>query len=145
MTRFAAVVLVDPRGWVLLQERDEHALIAPEKWSYSGGHVEDGETDLDAAVRELAEETGVQVEPTELRLHGRFDVFHPETGSTDVISIYLAPSTLTDADIDCREGRQIVFVDPARARRLDLSGSAHATLPGLLDSDLYAELSRSRP
>lgn len=145
MTRFAAVVLVDPRGWILLQERDEHALIAPEKWSYSGGHVEEGESDLEAAVRELDEETGLMVGPDELRLHGSFDIFHPETGSHDVISIFVAPSRATDTDIDCREGRQIVFVEPARARGLDLSDSAATTLPGFLDSDLYAELTRSTP
>ena len=43
MHRFASVLLVDRRGWLLLQERDEHPVIDPEKWGFVGGHVEDGE------------------------------------------------------------------------------------------------------
>lgn len=35
-----------------------------------GGHVEPGETDLDACVRELEEETGLVVDPAELRAAG---------------------------------------------------------------------------
>ena len=31
--RFANVVLVDERGWILLQERDEHPVIDPDKWA----------------------------------------------------------------------------------------------------------------
>ncbi|TIC83871.1 NUDIX hydrolase [Nocardioides sp. GY 10113] len=142
MTRFACVVLVDPRGWVLLQERDEHARIAPERWSYSGGHVEPGESDLDAAVRELAEETGIEVAAADLRLHGHFDLFHPETRSQDTIAFFTAPTELTDDDVVLGEGRQIVFVDPEVARGLPLSDLAATTLPAFLDSDLYAELSR---
>ena len=30
MTRISTILLVDPRGWVLLQERDEHAPVAPD-------------------------------------------------------------------------------------------------------------------
>ncbi len=141
--RFACVVLVDPRGWILLQERDEHAVIAPERWGYSGGHVEPGETDLEAAVRELAEETGLALSPADLRLHGCFEVHHPETGSDDVMAFYAAATTAGDADIVLGEGRRIVFVDPADARRLPLTGSAALTLPDFLASDLYAELTRS--
>ena len=34
------------------------------------------------------------------------------------MQVFVAATDLTDADIDCREGRQIVFVDPdGRARR----------------------------
>ena len=55
---FAGVILVDRRGWILLQERDEFPAIDPEKWGLVGGHVEDGEDVEAAAYRELLEETG---------------------------------------------------------------------------------------
>lgn len=140
MARFACVVLVDRRGWLLLQERDEHAVIAPDRWGLSGGHVEPGEEFLAAAVRELAEETGLEVAPDELRLFGEFDVFHPETDSQDRMAFYAAATTATDDDIVLGEGRQIVFVPPGVALDLELTGSAALTLPRFLASDLYQEL-----
>ena len=57
--RFSGVVLVDRRGWVLLQERDEHARIDPDCWGLVGGHVDPGEDVEAAAYRELAEETEI--------------------------------------------------------------------------------------
>ena len=65
---FAAVVLVDRRGWILLQERDEHPAIDPWKWGLVGGHLEPGEEFEPAAYRELAEETEIVVAPGGLRL-----------------------------------------------------------------------------
>ena len=62
MQRFASVVLVDSRGWVLLQERDEHPAIDPEKWGFVGGHLDAGEDFLAGAYRELAEETGIRLD-----------------------------------------------------------------------------------
>ena len=60
--RFASVILVDDRGWLLLQERDEHPDIDPGKWGFVGGGVEDGEDFGTAAYRELGEETGVEID-----------------------------------------------------------------------------------
>ena len=68
MIRLAVVVLVDPQGRLLIQERDEHAPIAPDQWGMVGGHVEEGEDVEPAAYRELEEETGVRLEPGTLTL-----------------------------------------------------------------------------
>ncbi|MGB6244491.1 MULTISPECIES: NUDIX hydrolase [Gordonia] len=55
----AGAVIVDDDGRVLMIKRGH----APEKgrWSVPGGHVEPGETIAEAAVREVFEETGLQV------------------------------------------------------------------------------------
>lgn len=140
MPRFATVILVDPAGRLLMQERDEHPVIDPECWGLSGGHVEDGETFEDAAYRELAEETGVELAPGRLELYGEFDVWHDAYESLDPVHVYVAATRLTDADIDCREGRRIVFVDPGTALTLPLTGSASTVLPLFLASDLYRKL-----
>ena len=68
MPRFASILRVDPRGWVLLQERDAQARIDPGRWGLVGGHVDDGELPDDAAYRELVEETGIRLTPPALSL-----------------------------------------------------------------------------
>jgi 8-oxo-dGTP diphosphatase len=140
--RFAGVFVVDRRGWLLLQERDEHPVIDPERWGLPGGHLEEGEDPAEGAARELEEETGVRLDPAELRLWQALEVFHEAYGSHDVMYVYAVPADLTDADIDCREGRRIVFVEPSAARALDLTASAAIAVPGFLASDLYVSMSR---
>jgi 8-oxo-dGTP pyrophosphatase MutT (NUDIX family) len=140
MTRFACVILVDAEGRVLMQERDENAKIAPEKWGLCGGHLEPGEAEADGAVRELEEETAVRLTTAGVRYFDTFDVFHPETASDDTLAVYAAATFLGDADIVVGEGRQIVFVEPAAAQALDLTDSAALALPAFLASDLYQEL-----
>ena len=140
MPSFACVVLVDPRGWVLLQERDEHAPIDPECWGMSGGHVEPGESVEAAAYRELLEETGLDLPPGTLLHHATYDVFHEHYGTTDPVHVFLAGVDLTDADVECHEGRRIVFVDPATLGDLHLSHSAQQALTELVGSDRFREL-----
>jgi 8-oxo-dGTP pyrophosphatase MutT (NUDIX family) len=137
---FAGVVLVDRRGWILLQERDEHPVIDPERWGLVGGHVEPGEDVEVAAHRELLEETGVRLPPGALRPWRAIEVFHAAYVSDDRMHVFAAPTELTDADIVCGEGRQIVFVEPYAARALDLTASASIAVPGFLDSELYASM-----
>ncbi|WKN50230.1 NUDIX domain-containing protein [Nocardioides sp. Arc9.136] len=139
MTRFACVLLVDRRGWVLLQERDEHAVIDPETWGLPGGHVEDGEGFEEAAYRELAEETGVVLEPGDLQFWHEFATEHASYG-VGSMHVYVGAVDLTDADITCGEGRQMVFVDPSRVRTLELTGSAQDALPAFLASELYSTM-----
>jgi len=139
MQRFSSVVLVDDRGWVLLQERDEFPAIDPEKWGFVGGHLDEGEDYLTGAYRELEEETGIRLEGG-LELFGEFTVQHAHTDGEDEFRLFVMRTHLADADIDCHEGRQIVFVEPARARELDLTASARIALARFLDSDAYAAM-----
>ena len=120
--RFSGVVLVDRRGWVLLQERDEHARIDPDCWGLVGGHVDPGEDVEAAAYRELTEETEVVASPGGLRYFAEFEVDHTEAyGTWDRMALYAAATDLTDADIVCHEGRRIVFVDPGDVAGLRLT------------------------
>lgn len=140
MHRFACVVLVDRHGRLLLQERDEHPVIDPEKWGMCGGHLEPGEDPLTGAVRELEEETGVVLAPGDLTLVEVATVFHAAYDSHDELSFYAAAVDLTDDDVVCGEGRQIVFVEAGRVLDLDLTGSARQVLPGFLSGPVYSRL-----
>jgi 8-oxo-dGTP pyrophosphatase MutT (NUDIX family) len=137
---FGCVILVDAEGRVLLQERDEHAPIDPDRWSLVGGHLEPGEEPEQGAYREVEEETGVRLAPGTLRLFETLEVFHPPYGSVDRVHVFVAGVDLTDDDIECHEGRQIVFVDPQHARRLDLSMAGVLAVPTFLDSPAYPAL-----
>lgn len=140
MQRFAGVLLVDPRGWLLLQERDEHAPIDPLRWGIPGGHVDDGEEYEAAAHRELAEETGIRVGDGDLELWREIEVFHDVYDSLDRMRVYVGATRLTDDDVVLGEGRQIVFVAPDEALGLELTAAASSILPDFLDSSTYRRL-----
>jgi hypothetical protein len=56
------------------------------------------------------------------------------------VAVYAVSVDLTDADIECHEGRQMVFVEPRRALGLDLTASASLALPAFLESELYRRM-----
>jgi 8-oxo-dGTP diphosphatase len=108
-----------------------------------GGHLDPGEDYEAGAYRELEEETGVRLPAGRLRMFGEFSVFHEHSRTLDPFRVFVARTDLTDAVIECHEGRQIVFVDPGRIRRgeLDLTEAAKIALPLFLASEDYASMS----
>ncbi len=133
------VLLVDRDGRVLLQERDEHAPLSPEKWGMVGGHVEDDEDFESAAYRELEEETG-------LRLDGGLHLWRAEPYHYSDIEepsdyrVWVGGTTVTDAEIVVGEGRQIVFVEPEAIGSLDTSESCEHFVSAFLASSTYRDL-----
>ena len=139
MPRLAVVILVDHRGHLLLQHRDEHAPRVANLWGMVGGHVEPGE-DFDTAVhRELLEETGVATEPGDLVLWQETEFAYSD-GHRGSYRVYAGLVDLTDEDIVLGEGRAIVFVDPADLGTLDLAESCAHFVPRFVASDLYRQL-----
>lgn len=83
MTLLVAAVIVHDRTTdrVLLLQRGPRAKFAPGKWDLPVGKADPGEAVTDAAVRELGEETGLEVAVEDLRVahlvHGRWGVEAP--------------------------------------------------------------------
>ena len=68
-SRGALLLLVRADGAVLLQHRDDIPTIDyPGRWAVPGGAIEAGETPEQAAVREIAEETGYRIAQSALKL-----------------------------------------------------------------------------
>jgi 8-oxo-dGTP diphosphatase len=139
MPRIAVVFLVDPRGHVLLQHRDEHAPRAADQWGMVGGHVEPGE-EFDVAIhREIFEETGISTAPGDLVLWQEAEFSYTD-GHQSSYRVYAGRVDLTDADIVLGEGRAIVFVEPGDTGSLDKAESCAHFLPLFLASDTYRRL-----
>ena len=60
------VIIFNNKRQVLLLKRSAKVDSHPNKWGFPGGRVEEGETSVDAAVREVYEETTLKVFPKKL-------------------------------------------------------------------------------
>jgi 8-oxo-dGTP pyrophosphatase MutT (NUDIX family) len=136
------VLLVDPDGHLLLQERDEHAPVAPNMWGMVGGGVEEGEDPEAAAYRELDEETGLRLDGLVL---WREETWGPSDGSAAKrYHVWIGGTDACDADIVLGEGRQICFVAPSSISALPLGESAAFFVPAFLASPEYQALVSAR-
>jgi 8-oxo-dGTP diphosphatase len=84
----ADVVLLTSTSLALLIERDWPPFEG--RWALPGGWVDEGETSLQAAVRELAEETGIHLKPADLRQAGVYDAPGRDPRGRYVTAVYTA-------------------------------------------------------
>lgn len=77
MHRFAGVAVVRTDLALLVQEPDFFS--GEPGWTIPSGHVEDGESPVVAAARELAEEAGCVIDPADLELFAITEVKHQGT------------------------------------------------------------------
>jgi 8-oxo-dGTP diphosphatase len=56
--RCAGALILDPAGRVFVQRRSPDRTLFPNTWDIVGGHLEPGETTIEALRREITEETG---------------------------------------------------------------------------------------
>jgi 8-oxo-dGTP pyrophosphatase MutT (NUDIX family) len=78
-TSVGMVIFSDDK--VLIVKRGPSAPWMPNKWSLTGGMVDEGETLEEAIIREVYEET--KIKPNNMNYLGDFDDWHVYTGDTD--------------------------------------------------------------
>ena len=117
-------IITDDAGRLLLIQRGHE----PEegRWSLPGGRVKPGESDRDALVREVREETGLHVEPG--RLIGAVE--RPAPGGA-VFDIYDYAASISGGQLvagdDAADAR---WVHPGEIDRLELTTGLARTLAG---------------
>jgi 8-oxo-dGTP diphosphatase len=135
----AVVFLVDPAGRVLMQHRSRDAKVSPNQWGMPGGRVEPGEQPVEAARRELYEETGLTVD----RLEPFWSGTRPSVttaGAVVEMHAFCAATTARQEDVVLGEGQAMVFLPAAEALARDLGATAAVLLPMFLGSRQYAKL-----
>ena len=120
-------IVLDDDGRLLMIQRGTE----PDRgrWSLPGGRVELGETDEEAAVREVREETGLDVEVIDAAIGG-VELSLPLGGVAAVVDFLCRPAA--DADLDAvragDDAADVGWFTPAEVRLLDCSSGLVDTL-----------------
>ena len=112
----SAVVVVNDKGQLLMgrQVKDDY------RFSFPGGHVEDGESHEEAAIRELQEETGVKISEKELEL------LHEDGGNrTYVAHLKRLPSFHSTSELADVEFYNVEDIDFNKLRDCCIESMAH--------------------
>lgn len=133
----ALVFVHDTRGFLLMQHRDEHAPKHKNLWGTPGGRIEPGEIPVEAAHRELFEETGLVVP----NLRPFWSGPNPDTADPVMFYAFHGTTTATQDDVVLGEGQAMVFVDPRDIDRLDVTPWT-PTLLKALEHHMQADVSR---
>ncbi len=105
-----SAVLVNPKGQVLLQQRDDKPeLPYAGYWALFGGRIEDGEQPEIALRRELIEE--IELSDIQLQFWKVYERFHPEKQATVIQHIYIGKITLLVEEIVLNEGQAARYFD----------------------------------
>lgn len=121
MNAVSCTILQKNDNYFFQHRDDKPTIAAPGLFTVFGGTIEPGETPLQAAKRELAEETSLNVSKLNFERLGRIDLFGQGFG---IRHIYIA--NIIDADFDVYEGQGKVCFSKDELQNVDLNQFAPA-------------------
>jgi 8-oxo-dGTP diphosphatase len=129
----AIILMTDEYGRVSIQFRDDfEGINAPGQWGFFGGEIESGETARHAAVRELAEETGI-IMPQKSMVP--FVKTLSETGGNGQHYVFVCTETVKVSDLTVHEGAGFAFVNKNQLDKFDLIPASHRVLSYYFDKN----------
>ena len=131
----ACTLLVDRGGALLLQLRDDKAPYFPNVWGLPGGAVEDGETPLEGAARELWEEAQLRADG-ELRLFERQEL--PEQQRTK--HYFYGATSARQENVVLGEGAAMVFIPADEVLEREFTLGSAEMIERFLKSAEFASL-----
>lgn len=120
---------------VLLIKRAAHKRVYPGLYNGVGGHLERDEDPLSGAVREIQEETGLDV--TNVRLRG---IIHVDAGEANGIIVFVFSAEALTRELIATDEGTLEWVPRERALDLPLVEDLPILLEKVLESDAEGEL-----
>lgn len=106
------VVIANDQGLVLILRRSKQSDVLPEYWDIPGGTLEDGEDPAVGAIREVKEETGLEITNPQLFFQkSNIDVAKDKQFVT---LIFQAKSAVETIKLDPIEHESFIWVEPSR-------------------------------
>jgi len=115
---------------VLLIKRGAHKRIYPGRYNGVGGHLERDEDVLTGAIREMQEETGLDV--TNVRLRG---VIHVDTGESNGIVVFVFSAEATSREFTANDEGTLEWVPRDRVEDLTAVEDLPILIPLIFDGD----------
>jgi 8-oxo-dGTP pyrophosphatase MutT (NUDIX family) len=126
-------VLMRPDGRILLQRRDKFTTYAPGKWCIPGGHRDEGESTIETAVREIKEETSLEVTQDQCEVMFEFPYLRDDEPKIDEFFLCMVDEERASRNIKCMEGAEMKWWKIETAQyHLSLASQQNRTIPHIM-------------
>jgi len=110
--------IIEHDSKILLLHRHEHK---PEgnTWTSPSGKIENNEAPKKAVIREIKEETGIKINPKQLKSYGKLFVHYPNYDFIYYL-FYIKLENLPEIKIESKEYKNFIWIKPEEALKMNL-------------------------